>query len=152
MWDGLNTHLSRAIRELVAARSWLRAFRFPPYASELKPVETGLVKHQKVTGQPHQARHRPLIALIKTRLRRMQYRPGLLDGFLAKTGLNPSNFHTIEDRIGRLSCLSGLRQTSDNIHTSEPLAASCLTGLFSLRIISTGVGVMGAWGGVLDVG
>jgi hypothetical protein len=25
---------------------------------------------------------------VKTRLRRMQYRPGLLDGFLAKTGLD----------------------------------------------------------------
>ena len=29
-----------------------------------------------------------LTALIKTRLRRMQYRPGLLDGFLAKTHLD----------------------------------------------------------------
>jgi len=28
---------------------------------------------------------------VKTRLRRMQYRPGLLDGFLAKTGLDLSN-------------------------------------------------------------
>jgi hypothetical protein len=28
-----------------------------------------------------------LTALVKTRLRRMQYRPGLIDGFLAKTGL-----------------------------------------------------------------
>jgi hypothetical protein len=27
-------------------------------------------------------------ALVKTRLRRMQYRPGLLDGFLASTGLD----------------------------------------------------------------
>jgi hypothetical protein len=27
-----------------------------------------------------------LTALIKTRLRRMQYRPGLLDGFLARPG------------------------------------------------------------------
>ena len=34
-----------------------------------------------------------LTALVKTRLRRMQYRPGLLDGFLAKTGLYLSNFH-----------------------------------------------------------
>ena len=34
-----------------------------------------------------------LTALIKTRLRRMQYRPGLLDGFLAKTGLDLSNPH-----------------------------------------------------------
>lgn len=29
-----------------------------------------------------------LTALVKTRLRRMQYRPGLLDGFLASTGLD----------------------------------------------------------------
>ena len=29
-----------------------------------------------------------LTALVKTRLRRMQYRPGLLEGFLAKPGLD----------------------------------------------------------------
>ena len=29
-----------------------------------------------------------LTALIKTRLKRMQYRPALLDGFLAGTGLD----------------------------------------------------------------
>jgi putative transposase len=29
-----------------------------------------------------------LTALVKTRLKRMQYRPGLLDGFLASTGLD----------------------------------------------------------------
>src|SRR5205809_1030521 len=29
-----------------------------------------------------------LTALVKTRLKRMQYRPGLLDGFVAKTGLD----------------------------------------------------------------
>ena len=88
VWDGLNTHVSGAMRELVAARSWLRVFRLPPYASELNPVEpvwsnlkrslANLTKHD--IGQ--------LTALIKTRLRRMQYRPGLLDGFLAKTGLD----------------------------------------------------------------
>jgi len=37
--------------------------------------------------------YRELTALVKTRLRRMQYRPGLLDGFLAKTGLDLSNPH-----------------------------------------------------------
>jgi hypothetical protein len=35
---GLNTHVSRAMRELVAARSWLRVYRLPPYASKLNPV------------------------------------------------------------------------------------------------------------------
>ena len=93
VWDGLNTHVSRAMRELVAARSWLTVFQLPPYASELNPVEpvwsnlkrslANLTKHD--IGQ--------LTALVKTRLRRMQYRPGLLDGFLAKTGLDLSNFH-----------------------------------------------------------
>jgi hypothetical protein len=33
-----------------------------------------------------------LTALIKTRLRRMQYRPGLLGGFLASTGLDLTPF------------------------------------------------------------
>jgi putative transposase len=90
--DGLNTHVSRAMRELAAARSWLRIYRLPPYASELNPVEpvwsnlkrslANLTKHD--IGQ--------LTALVKTRLRRMQYRPGLLDGFLAKTGLGLAPF------------------------------------------------------------
>ena len=30
--------------------------------------------------------------LVKNRLRRMQYRPGLIDGFLAKTGLDLTPF------------------------------------------------------------
>ena len=40
-----------------------------------------------------------LIALVKTRLKRMQYRPGLLDGFLASTGStsHPSATPTIKD-------------------------------------------------------
>ena len=33
-----------------------------------------------------------LTALIKTRLKRMQYRPGLLEGFLASTGLDLTPF------------------------------------------------------------
>ena len=40
VWDGLNTHISRAMGELVAARAWLTVFRLPPYAHELNPVET----------------------------------------------------------------------------------------------------------------
>jgi hypothetical protein len=34
-----------------------------------------------------------LTALVRTPLRRMQYRPSLLDGFLAKTQLDLSNSH-----------------------------------------------------------
>jgi putative transposase len=49
-----------------------------PIWSNLKRSLANLTKHN--IGQ--------LTALVKTRLRRMQYRPGLLDGFLAKTGLD----------------------------------------------------------------
>ena len=41
-----------------------------------------------------------LTTLVKARLRRMQYRPGLLGGFLASTGLDLAPFvtPTIKDR------------------------------------------------------
>ena len=39
VWDNLNTHTSRAMAELIAARDWLTVFRLPSYASELNPVE-----------------------------------------------------------------------------------------------------------------
>jgi DDE superfamily endonuclease len=39
VWDNLNTHVSRAMGELIAAREWLTVFRLPPYAPELSPVE-----------------------------------------------------------------------------------------------------------------
>jgi hypothetical protein len=54
-----------------------------PVWSHLKRSLANLVKQD--IGQ--------LTALVKTRLRLMQYRPGLLDGFLAKPGLDLSNFH-----------------------------------------------------------
>jgi putative transposase len=54
-----------------------------PVWSYLKRSLANLVKHD--IGQ--------LTALIKTRLRQMQYRPGLLAGFLAKPRLDLGNFH-----------------------------------------------------------
>jgi hypothetical protein len=88
VWDGLNTHTSRAMRELIAVRSWLTVCRLPPYAPELNPVEP--VWSNLKRSLANLAKHNiiELTALIKTRLRRMQYRPGLLEGFLAKTGLD----------------------------------------------------------------
>jgi transposase len=39
VWDNLNTHVSRAMAELIGAWSWLTVYQLPPYASELNPVE-----------------------------------------------------------------------------------------------------------------
>jgi len=88
VWDGLNTHVSRAMRELAAARSWLTVCQLPPYASELNPVEPVWSNLKRSLANLTKHNIDQLTALVKTRLRRMQYRPGLLEGFLAKTGLD----------------------------------------------------------------
>jgi putative transposase len=86
--DNLNTHTSRAMAELIAARLWLTVYRLPAYAPELNPVE-GVWSHLKRSLANLAKRDLgQLAALIKTRLKRMQYRPALIDGFLAKTGLD----------------------------------------------------------------
>jgi DDE superfamily endonuclease len=88
VWDNLNTHTSGAMAELIAARDWLTVFRLPPYASELNPVEPVWSNLKRSLANLTKHDIRQLTALIKTRLRRMQYRPGLLEGFLAKTHLD----------------------------------------------------------------
>jgi transposase len=88
VWDGLNTHTSRAMREQIAARPWLTVFQLPAYAPELNPVEPVWANLKRSLANLTKHDIDQLTALVKTRLRRMQYRPGLLDGFLAKPGLD----------------------------------------------------------------
>ena len=88
VWDGLNTHTSRAMRELIAARDWLTVFRLPPYAPELNPVEPVWSNLKRSLANLVKQDIGQLTALVRTRLRRMQYQPGLLEGFLAKPRLD----------------------------------------------------------------
>lgn len=87
IWDNLNTHTSKAMRKLIATRDWLHIIRLPAYAPDLNPTE-GVWSHVKTslgnlaaTGVDH------LAAIVRNRLKRIQHRPHLLDGFLAQTGL-----------------------------------------------------------------
>ena len=82
VWDNLNNCTSRAMRELIAARDWLTVFQLPSYASELNPVEPVWSNLKRSLANLVKQDIGQLTALIKTRLRRMQYRPGLLEGFL----------------------------------------------------------------------
>ena len=88
VWDGLSTHTSRAMRELIAARTWLTVFRLPAYAPELNPAEPVWSNLKRSLANLTKHNIDQLTALVKTRLRRMQHRPGLLEGFLAKPGLD----------------------------------------------------------------
>jgi hypothetical protein len=92
IWDNLNTHVSKAMAELIAARPWLTVFRLPPYAHELNPVESVWSHLKRSLANLTKHTITELTALAKTRLRRMQYRPGLLAGFLGSTGLEYGPF------------------------------------------------------------
>ena len=88
VWDNLNTHASHAMAELIAARSWLTVYRLPPYAPELNPVEAVWSHLKRSLANLAKRNISQLTALVKTRLKRMQCRPSLLDGFLAGAGLD----------------------------------------------------------------
>lgn len=89
VWDNLNVHVSAVMRDLTATRPWLRVYQLPTYAPELNPTET--IWSQTKSGLTNLvvASITDIARLVKTRLKRMQYVPGLLDRHLAGTGLSP---------------------------------------------------------------
>jgi hypothetical protein len=97
VWDNLNTHTSAAMKELTAARDWLTVFQLPAYAHELNPVELVWSKLKRSLANMAKRNLAQLTALVRTRLRRMQYQPGLLDGFLASTHLDLTPFSNPHD-------------------------------------------------------
>ena len=72
----------------------------PPNASELNPVESVWSHLKRSLANLIKRDIAQLKALAKTRLRRMQYRHSLIEGFLAGTRLDltPSVTLAIEDR------------------------------------------------------
>jgi DDE superfamily endonuclease len=88
VWDNSTQHVDKLMRTLISTRSaWLTAYRLPPYAPELNPVE-GIWSHLK-RSLGNLAAHTTdeLATLAKTRLKRTQYRPALLDGLVTETGI-----------------------------------------------------------------
>ena len=88
VWDGLNNCTSHAMRELINARAWTAVFQLPAYAPELNPAGPVWPDLKRSLGSLVKHDISQLTALVKTRLRRMQYQPGLLEGFLAKPRLD----------------------------------------------------------------
>jgi transposase len=76
------------MRQLIAGRAWLTVYQLPAYAPELNPVEGIWPVLKRSLANLTKYGIDQLTTLVKTRLKRMQYRPGLIDGFLAKTGLD----------------------------------------------------------------
>ncbi|WP_435846320.1 transposase [Streptomyces flaveolus] len=87
VWDRLNTHVSHAMRELIAEREWLPVFLLPAYSPDLNPVEWVWAHVKRSLANLAVVALDRLEALVRNRLKRLQYRPGTLDGFIAGTGL-----------------------------------------------------------------
>lgn len=87
VWDNSTQHIDAAMRELLDQRDWLTVFRFPAYTPDLNPAEGVWAHLKKSLANLAAGSIDQLAALARTRLKRMQYRPELLDGFIAETGL-----------------------------------------------------------------
>lgn len=88
IWDNLNTHISTAMRKLIAAREWLHVIRLPAYAPDLNPTEQVWSHLKRSLGNLAADGIDHLAAVVKNRLKRIQYRPELTDAFFAQTGLS----------------------------------------------------------------
>jgi len=86
VWDNLNTHVSRRMHALIAARHWLTVVRLPAYAPDLNPTEGvwSWMKRGITNIAVHGVDH--LADIAKQRLRACQQQTDLLARFLAQTG------------------------------------------------------------------
>lgn len=87
IWDNLNTHLAKGMREFVETHDWLTVYQLPPYSPDLNPVEGiwSLLRRKLANTAFTDPGH--LIAAVRRGLREIQYQPKLIDGVLTETGL-----------------------------------------------------------------
>jgi putative transposase len=88
IWDNLNTHVSAAMRQFCEAHSdWLTVVQLLAYAPELNATEGVWAHVKRDLGNLLAGTLDELAATAKRLLKRIQYRPELIDGFRAQTGL-----------------------------------------------------------------
>ena len=88
-WDNLNIHLAPELAGVAAEnKEWLRIYRLPAYAPDLNPAEGiwSLLKRAMVNFAA--ADLDGLVRIIKRKLKKIQYRPHMIDCCLAGTGLS----------------------------------------------------------------
>jgi hypothetical protein len=89
VWDGLPAHKSVKMRRLIAARPWLRVYQLPGYTPELNPTENLWSNLKRAMANLAAGTIDDLVRITRNRLKHMQYKPTLPDGFLTATGLTP---------------------------------------------------------------
>jgi DDE superfamily endonuclease len=89
IWDNLNTHRSAKMRQFTEANSsWLTVFRLPGYAPDLNAVEGAWSVMKSGLGNHAATSLDQLEAMVRSRLRKIQRRPDLINALLGQTGLS----------------------------------------------------------------
>ena len=88
VWDNLNIHLAPELADFAGQnRDWLRIYRMPAYAPELNPAEGIWSLLKRAIANFAAADLNGLVRIVKRKLKKIQYRPHLIDGCLAATDL-----------------------------------------------------------------
>nr|WSX54155.1 transposase [Streptomyces sp. NBC_00974] len=88
VWDNLRAHLMPQMRAFIEANAdWLTVFQFPSYSPDLNPQEGFWALVKRTIGNLAAADLDQLARAVKRSLKQIQYRPQLVDGCLAGTGL-----------------------------------------------------------------
>jgi transposase len=88
VWDNLNTHRSQKMRRFTGARpGWLTVVHLPGCAPDLNAVEGAWSSMKSGLGNHAAATLDELEALVRSRLRTIQRKPGLINAFPGQTGL-----------------------------------------------------------------
>ncbi|MEU3170412.1 transposase [Streptosporangium sp. NPDC006930] len=87
-WDNLNVHLVQELDDFAEEnKAWLRVVRLPTYAPELNPVEGVWSLLRRAMADFVVTDLDGLARIMKRKLKKIQFRPHLLDGCLTTTGL-----------------------------------------------------------------
>ncbi|MFF2402071.1 transposase [Streptomyces goshikiensis] len=86
--DNLSTHLMPPMKEFIAAdEEWLTVSQLASYAPDLNPQEGIWALVKRGIGNLAVADVDHLAKTVRTRLKKIQYRPHLIDGCLIQAGL-----------------------------------------------------------------
>ena len=88
IWGNLNIHPAPELADFAGEnRAWLRIYQLPAYTPDLNPAEGIWSLLKRSMANFAAAGLHGLVRIIKRKLKKIQYRPHLIDGCLAGTGL-----------------------------------------------------------------
>jgi transposase len=97
-WDNLNVHLAPELADFAEEnQAWLRVYRLPAYAPDLNPAEGIWSLLKRSMANFAAADLEGLVRIVKRKLKKIQYRPHLIDGCLAGTGLTPEPWRLMQN-------------------------------------------------------